>query len=99
MRKLWYAAAILASVTALTGPSFSMGGGGGGGGGGGSYGGSGLSSGTSSTDDYTVALRLIKHQQYADAIPHLNLALAGPAVVPLYRHLSLNHALADCCDP
>src|SRR5690349_8392378 len=76
MRKLWYAAAILASVTALTGPSFSMGGGGGGGGGGGSYGGSGLSSGTSSTDDYTVALRLIKHQRYADAIPQRNLALA-----------------------
>ena len=94
MRKFWYAAAVLASVTALTGPSFSMGGGGGGGGGGGSYGGGGFSSGTSSTDDYTVALRLIKHQQYADAIPHLNLALADkPKSADILNYLGYTHRM------
>jgi predicted Zn-dependent protease len=91
MRKLWYSAAILASVTALTGPSFSMGGGGGGGG---SYGGGGFSSGTSSTDDYSVALRLIKHQQYADAIPHLNLALADkPKSADILNYLGFTHRM------
>lgn len=29
-----------------------------------------------SSDDYTVAVRLIRHKQYADAIPHLQMALA-----------------------
>jgi len=93
MRKLWFAAAIAASVAALTGPSFSMGGGGGGGGGGG-YEGGGLSSGRSSYDDYSVALRLIKHQQYADAIPHLNLALADkPHSADILNYLGYTHRM------
>ena len=29
-----------------------------------------------SSDDYTIAVRLIRHKQYADAIPHLQMALA-----------------------
>jgi tetratricopeptide (TPR) repeat protein len=56
---------------AMTTPSFSMGGGGGGGGGG--YGGS--MGGSATFDDYAVAVRLIKHEKYSDAIPHLLVAL------------------------
>jgi cytochrome c-type biogenesis protein CcmH/NrfG len=96
MRKLWLATAVTVSVAMLTAPSFSMGGGGGGGGGGGSYGGSGLSSGTSSTDDYTVAVRLIKHQQYADAIPHLNMALADkPHSADILNYLGYTHRMTN----
>jgi tetratricopeptide (TPR) repeat protein len=62
------AAALLLSVS----PLFAMGGGGSGSG---SYN---LPSTAShmQSSDYDVALRLIKHKQYADAIPHLELALA-----------------------
>jgi hypothetical protein len=66
------AAVAIASTTQVN----AMGGGGGGGGGGGDYGGS-LGRGPSlSSDDYTVAMRLIKHKQYAEAIPHLQMVLA-----------------------
>jgi len=93
MRKFWLMAATAAAVMALTGPSFSMGGGGGGGGGGG-YEGGGLSSGTSTYDDYSVAVRLIKHQQYADAIPHLNLALADkPRSADILNYLGYTHRM------
>lgn len=75
MRKLILCAVAAAAVVS-TAPAIAMGGGGGGGGGGGDYGGS-LSRGPSlSSDDYTVAMRLIKHKQYAEAIPHLQMALA-----------------------
>jgi tetratricopeptide (TPR) repeat protein len=73
MRKLMLSAAALALTLAVT-QAFAMGGGGGGGGGG--YGGGAGSGPSMSSDDYTVAKRLIKHKQYADAIPHLQLALA-----------------------
>ena len=33
-------------------------------------------------DDYTIAVRLIKHQQYSDAIPHLVMALADKPTEP-----------------
>jgi len=93
MRKFWLMAATAAAVMALTGPSFSMGGGGGGGGGCG-YEGGGLSSGTSTYDDYSVAVRLIKHQQYADAIPHLNLALADkPRSADILNYLGYTHRM------
>ena len=93
MRNLLLATAVAASVILLTGQAFSMGGGGGGGGGGGSYGG-GLSGGTASFDDYTVALRLIKHQQYAEAIPHLNLALADkPHSADILNYLGFTHRM------
>jgi tetratricopeptide (TPR) repeat protein len=51
----------------------------GGGGGGGSIGGSMGYGGTTApeADDYKVALRLIKHEQYKDAIPHLLMAHAN----------------------
>ena len=91
MRNLLLAAAVATSVIVLAGQAFSMGGGGGGGG---SYGG-GLSGGTASSfDDYTVALRLIKHQQYAEAIPHLNLALADkPHNADILNYLGFTHRM------
>ncbi len=69
MRKLLIGTTALASILALTSPSLSMGGGGGGG-----YGGGTMTEPTYS--DYQIAVRLIKHEQYADAIPHLLVALA-----------------------
>jgi len=69
MQRLTIAAGALA-IACLATPAFSMGGGGGGG-----YGG-GMMGSTPTFDDYTVALRLIHHQQYAEAIPHLDAALA-----------------------
>ena len=95
MRKLLLATAVATSVIVLAGQAFSMGGGGGGGsgGGGGGYGG-GLGGGTASFDDYTVALRLIKHQQYAEAIPHLNLALADkPHSADILNYLGFTHRM------
>ena len=94
MSKFLLATAVAASLVMLTAPSFSMGGGGGGGGGGGSYGGSSFSGGSASFDDYTVALRLIKHQQYAEAIPHLNLALADkPHSADILNYLGFTHRM------
>src|SRR5581483_8501856 len=77
MRNLWLAAAIAAASTmGLSGPAVSMGGGSSMGGG--YSGGSGTprSDSGSGQDDYSVAVRLIKHEKYAEAIPHLQLALA-----------------------
>ena len=73
MRKAWLGMAAIVAVLGVATPSFSMGGGGGGGGGP-----SGYSGGSSepTMSDYAVAVRLIKHEQYADAIPHLLMALA-----------------------
>src|SRR5215471_11201009 len=74
MRKL--VLCTVAAIAILSAPQANAMGGGGGGGGGGGYGGS-LGSGPSlSSDDYTVAMRLIKHKQYAEAIPHLQMVLA-----------------------
>ena len=74
MRKLMLSTAAIAML--VTPQALAMGGGGGGGGG--SVGGYGdrMNSPSMSSDDYTVAVRLIKHKQYADAIPHLQMALA-----------------------
>ncbi|HJW41733.1 MAG TPA: tetratricopeptide repeat protein [Rhizomicrobium sp.] len=72
MRKTWFALASAAAMLAVTTPSFSMGGGGGGGNGG--YGGGMMTTPTMS--DYAQAVRLIKHEKYSDAIPHLLIALA-----------------------
>jgi predicted Zn-dependent protease len=95
MRKLLLATVVATSVTLLTAPSFSMGGGGGGGGGGGSYGGGGFgASGAASFDDYTVAVRLIKHEKYSEAIPHLELALANkPHSADILNYLGYTHRM------
>ena len=60
------------AMAAFSAPAFAMGTGGGG------YGGFGGSTGASPTgfDEYSTALRLIHHEQYGDAIPHLQNALA-----------------------
>jgi cytochrome c-type biogenesis protein CcmH/NrfG len=95
MRKILLATVVATSVTLLTAPSFSMGGGGGGGGGG-SYGGGGFgaSSGSASFDDYTVAVRLIKHEKYSEAIPHLELALANkPHSADILNYLGYTHRM------
>jgi len=98
MRNLVLVLGISTAVVALTSPSFSMGGGGNMGGGGyGSYGGNGANgtvSTTSPTDDYTVAVRLIKHEKYADAIPHLYVALADrPHDADVLNYLGYTHRM------
>jgi predicted Zn-dependent protease len=96
MRKLLLVLGTTTALLALTGPSFSMGGGGGGGMGGGSggYGGSGDVGTTATYDDYQVAVRLIKHEKYADAIPHLNMALADhPQSADVLNYLGYTHRM------
>ncbi|MEI9992102.1 MAG: tetratricopeptide repeat protein [Rhizomicrobium sp.] len=64
MRKTWLGFAAAAAVLALATPSFSMGSGGSGG------------ATEPATSDYAIAVKLIKHEMYAQAIPHLLIALA-----------------------
>ena len=73
MRKLLLAIGTAAAVAALTTPSFSMGGGGGGGGGT-NYGGG--SMGGPTFDEYAQGVRLVKHEKYSEAIPHLLMAVS-----------------------
>ncbi|HEY0105458.1 MAG TPA: tetratricopeptide repeat protein [Rhizomicrobium sp.] len=74
MRRACFTLGTIAILSTLTTPSFSMGGSSGGGGYSGGSGYGGLSAPTAS--DYSIAVRLIKHEQYADAIAHLLIALA-----------------------
>jgi hypothetical protein len=92
MRKYLLSAAAIAALLTSGSIAFGMGGGGGGGGGGGSYGNGG--SDTRSTDEYTTAVRLIKHQQYSDAIPHLGSALAAkPSDPDILNYLGYTHRM------
>ena len=93
MQKLLLATVAATAILTLTAPSFSMGGGGGGGGGG--YGGSeSFPSSGATFDEYTVAVRLIKHEKYADAIPHLELALADkPHSADILNYLGYTHRM------
>jgi len=94
MRNFLLATVVATSVTLLTVPSFSMGGGGGGGGGGASYGGGFGASSGASFDDYTVAVRLIKHEKYSEAIPHLEMALANkPHSADILNYLGYTHRM------
>ncbi len=70
MRRFTIAAGALLAVS-IAAPALAMGGGGGGGG----YGG-GMMGDMPTFNDYAVAMRLIHHEQYAEAIPHLDAALA-----------------------
>jgi len=91
MRKFLLATTAATALLMLTAPSFSMGGGGGGGSGG--YGG-GMGAGTPAFDDYATAVRLIKHQKYADAIPHLEMALADrPHSADILNYLGYTHRM------
>jgi tetratricopeptide (TPR) repeat protein len=94
MQKLLLATGAAIALLTLTAPSFSMGGGGGGGGGG-SYGGNASFPSSGATfDEYTVAVRLIKHEKYADAIPHLELALADkPQSADILNYLGYTHRM------
>lgn len=96
MRRFLLVLGTTSALLALAGPSFSMGGGGGGGSGGG-YGSSssmGSMGSTAAFDDYQVAVRLIKHEKYADAIPHLNMALADhPQNADILNYLGYTHRM------
>ena len=92
MRRLLVVLGTTTALLALTTPSFSMGGGGGGSGGG--YGMGGASNATPAFDDYQTAVRLIKHEKYADAIPHLNMALADhPHSADVLNYLGYTHRM------
>ena len=70
--------------------AFSMGGGGGGGYGGGF----GPMGGQATFDDYAIAVRLIHHAEYADAIPHLESALAQrPHDADILNYLGYTHRM------
>jgi tetratricopeptide (TPR) repeat protein len=92
MHKLLLAMGTATALVALTAPSFSMGGGGSGGGGG--YGmGAGMGA-APAFDDYTTARRLIKHQKYSEAIPHLEVALADhPHSADILNYLGYTHRM------
>jgi Flp pilus assembly protein TadD len=79
--------AVAASALLAT-QAFAMGGGGGGG-----YGGMNAMP-SASFDDYTTAKRLIRHEQYADAIPHLEKALAKrPHDADVFNYLGYTHRM------
>jgi tetratricopeptide (TPR) repeat protein len=69
-----------------------------GGGGGGSYGGN-FSAPAPTFDDYSTAKRLIRHQQYADAIPHLEIALQKhPHDADILNYLGYTHRMVGMTD-
>jgi tetratricopeptide (TPR) repeat protein len=87
MRALIFTAALLASA-----PCFAMGGGGGMGMGGvGGYGG-GLPR-SAGFDDYANAVRLIKHEKYAESLPYLNRALAERPSADVLNYLGYTHRM------
>ena len=97
MRTLLSALAITSALVAVTTPSFSMGGGGGGGSMGGSMGYGGTTA--PEADDYKVALRLIKHEQYQDAIPHLLMAHANkPQDADILNYLGYTNRMTGHLD-
>ena len=86
MRTSFYLAVAVSTLVATQ--VFAMGGGGGGG-----YGGMNAMP-SASFDDYATAKRLIKHQQYADAIPHLEKALAKhPHDADVFNYLGYTHRM------
>ncbi|HEY2446771.1 MAG TPA: tetratricopeptide repeat protein [Rhizomicrobium sp.] len=89
MRKLHLAAVAALAVATLPSALLAMGGGGGG------YGG-GFNSMSMPTklDDYSVALRLIRHEKYADAIPYLDKAVAErPHNADILNYLGYTHRM------
>ena len=84
MRTFLYVAVAVSALLATE--AFAMGGGGG-------YGGMNAMP-SASFDDYTTAKRLIKHEQYADAIPHLEKALAKhPHEADVFNYLGYTHRM------
>ncbi|HEX4294021.1 MAG TPA: tetratricopeptide repeat protein [Rhizomicrobium sp.] len=77
-------------LTALGTTALAMGGGGGGGG----YGGNMSMMPSASFDDYASAKRLIRHQEYASAIPHLMKALEQhPKDADILNYLGYTHRM------
>jgi tetratricopeptide (TPR) repeat protein len=92
MRISFYLAVAASALVASQ--AFAMGGGGGGG-----YGGMSAMP-SASFDDYATAKRLIKHQQYADAIPHLEKALAKhPHDADVFNYLGYTHRMVGVSEP
>lgn len=88
MRTSLYFAVAASALVATS--AFAMGGGGGGYGGGNS----GFNSSPAAFDDYSTAKRLIRHEQYADAIPHLEKALAKhPHDADIFNYLGYTHRM------
>jgi tetratricopeptide (TPR) repeat protein len=90
MRRIVLVAASAAALFAGAQYAAAMGGGGGGG-----YGGGGFSNHPAATfDDYSQAKRLINHQQYAEAIPHLEAALQRhPHDADILNYLGYTHRM------
>ena len=85
MRKMLVSAMAL---SLLATPAFAMGGGGGG-----SYGGN-FGAPAATFDDYATAKRLIRHEQYAQAIPHLETALGKrPHDADILNYLGFTHRM------
>jgi tetratricopeptide (TPR) repeat protein len=66
-----------------------------GGGGMGGYGSGGqMTGGSAGFDDYSMAIRLIKHEKYADAVPYLNRSLAEkPNNADVLNYLGYTHRM------
>ena len=87
MRSILFAAGAAFCLAATA--SLAMGGGGGGG-----YGGNMSMMPSASFDDYSSAKRLIKHQEYASAIPHLMKALEQhPKDADIMNYLGYTHRM------
>jgi tetratricopeptide (TPR) repeat protein len=91
MGRSWIFAALLLTGSAILSPLAAMGGGGYGGGGGmGNMGGM----QAMKLDDYSMALRLIHHEKYADAIPYLERALNDrPNNADVLNYLGYTHRM------
>jgi predicted Zn-dependent protease len=86
-RSVLFAALILGLAAPVS--VFAMGGGGGGYGGGGS-----MAGGSSGDDDYASALRFIRREKYADAVPYLDRALqARPNNANILNYLGFTHRM------
>ena len=89
MRNLLLCAATAVAVLSIGTTASAMGGGGGG-----SYGGGNFAAPAATFDDYTTARRLIHHQQYAQAIPHLENALEkNPRDADILNYLGYTHRM------
>jgi predicted Zn-dependent protease len=92
MRTILFAASAAFCLTALGTAALAMGGGGG-------YGGNMSMMPSASFDDYTSARRLIKHQEYASAIPHLEAALRQhPKDADIMNYLGYTHRMVGATE-
>jgi tetratricopeptide (TPR) repeat protein len=99
MRRFMIVTALLLSTSAfvpsaLAPSAFAMGGGGGGMGGYGGGGGMPMAGNNSGFDDYTMAIRMIRREDYAKAVPYLNRALEDkPNNANILNYLGFTHRM------